>query len=211
MAQITGGRVCYSRTVQPAQYESKKVEAELFFAVDEGEDHTAIFSRAAAEAHGKVYEMLGIKPADKPAISDKQRLASEKTGGDTGEVVTGKPTAEKPARTKKTAPPPAKAEDPASMGEPATTAPSAPGAAPAAPANPASPADIEDEFDALPAAEITDQQLSDAMSKKNAEIKDTRRLKELVGKYGVARSRELPQDKRAAFLLELNALKPAAA
>ncbi len=35
--QITCGRVVYSRTVQPAQYESKKAEMELSFVLAEGE------------------------------------------------------------------------------------------------------------------------------------------------------------------------------
>ena len=36
MTQITGGRVVYGRTVQPAQYESKKSEVEFAFAVEDG-------------------------------------------------------------------------------------------------------------------------------------------------------------------------------
>ena len=36
--QITSGRVVFSRTVQPAQYESKKAEVELSFVLAEGEE-----------------------------------------------------------------------------------------------------------------------------------------------------------------------------
>jgi hypothetical protein len=37
MYQIIGGRVSYSRTIQPAPYESKKGEAELSFVLEDGE------------------------------------------------------------------------------------------------------------------------------------------------------------------------------
>lgn len=38
MPQITSGRVVFSRTVQPAQFESKRSEVELSFVLAEGEE-----------------------------------------------------------------------------------------------------------------------------------------------------------------------------
>src|ERR1700730_18063669 len=72
MGQITGGRVVYGRTVQPAQYESKKAEVEITFAVAEGEDHAALLDLAAKVACYKAHEMVGIsviKNPPKPAAA----------------------------------------------------------------------------------------------------------------------------------------------
>lgn len=222
MSQFTGGRVVFGRTIQPAQYESKKAEVELFFAVGEGEDHTEITDKAQLEAISRAHAMLGLTPSKPVGQSDKEALAAKKTGGETGVVETGKPTAgteqtgEKKARTSKKAPP-APATDLTSMepageaaGSKAAEKPAASGTAPA-PSAASTPTDIMDEFAADAPVEITDKALADAMSKKNSEIKDTRRIKELVAKYGVARASELPQEKRAGFVTELNAMKPAAA
>lgn len=46
MAQVTSGRVAYSRTAQPAQYESKRAEVEFAFVVEDGEDPEAAARRA---------------------------------------------------------------------------------------------------------------------------------------------------------------------
>jgi len=46
--QITGGRVVYGRTVQPAPYESKKSEVELAFQLEEGEDLDEAIEEVAA-------------------------------------------------------------------------------------------------------------------------------------------------------------------
>lgn len=61
MAQITQGRVAYSRTVQPAQYESAKGEAELTFVLDEGGDLGTMFDDTAAMVKAKALELVGIK------------------------------------------------------------------------------------------------------------------------------------------------------
>lgn len=63
MAQITGGRVVFSRTVQPAQYESKRAEVELNFVLAEGEalDGTLNDISMKARAHTG---MLELEPAE---------------------------------------------------------------------------------------------------------------------------------------------------
>ena len=61
MAQITQGRVVYSRTIQPQQYESIKAEAELTFVLDEGEDLGTVFDETAALVKAKALNMVGIK------------------------------------------------------------------------------------------------------------------------------------------------------
>lgn len=46
--QLTGGRIAYSRTKQPAPYESVKGEAELYFTLDEKEDIDAAMDEVGA-------------------------------------------------------------------------------------------------------------------------------------------------------------------
>ena len=48
MPLITGGRVAYARTKQPAPYESVKGESELFFTLEEGEDVDAALDEVGA-------------------------------------------------------------------------------------------------------------------------------------------------------------------
>ncbi|MDP2659127.1 MAG: hypothetical protein Q8R28_00145, partial [Dehalococcoidia bacterium] len=45
--QVTSGRVVYSRTVQPASYESERAEVELAFVVEDGADAGAAGAQAA--------------------------------------------------------------------------------------------------------------------------------------------------------------------
>lgn len=46
--QITGGKVTYSRTKQPAPYESVRGEAELYFTLEEGEDVDTVMDEVGA-------------------------------------------------------------------------------------------------------------------------------------------------------------------
>lgn len=68
MSQITGGRVVFSRTVQPAQYESKRAEVELTFVLAEGEDLAGTLNDVSMRVRGQVLDILGISanPAKKP-------------------------------------------------------------------------------------------------------------------------------------------------
>ncbi len=61
MVQITGGRVLYSRTVQPAQYETKRAEVEVAFVLAEGEDLGENLDEAASIVKKKALQMVGIK------------------------------------------------------------------------------------------------------------------------------------------------------
>ena len=104
MPTITGGRVVYGRTVQPAQYESKKAEVELAFGVEDGtpeaqvvEFINATADRAAAHAH----RLLGIntgktvqaetKAETKPAKAPKAEPKAEKPKDDLDLDTTAKP------------------------------------------------------------------------------------------------------------------------
>lgn len=59
--QVTSGRVGYSRTVQPAQYESERAEVEVAFVVAEDEDPADAIAEAAAVAKEQALAVLGRK------------------------------------------------------------------------------------------------------------------------------------------------------
>jgi len=61
MSNITGGRVVFGRTVQPASYESKKAEVELSFALAEGEELGDTLEDYMKLAQDEVLATLGVK------------------------------------------------------------------------------------------------------------------------------------------------------
>jgi hypothetical protein len=61
MTEITGGKVGYRRTVQPAPYESKTAECELSFSVEEGEDPETVAADVLAACRAAVEEILGLR------------------------------------------------------------------------------------------------------------------------------------------------------
>jgi hypothetical protein len=69
--QIISGRVVFSRTVQPAQYESKKAEVELNFVLSEGEEFDATLDIVADHAISTVLAMVGLKPMSALAMAPK--------------------------------------------------------------------------------------------------------------------------------------------
>ena len=86
MTQITGGRIVYGRTVQPAQYESKKAEVELTFSVEDGAyDEAAldgIIHTAIEKAHAMVGLAKGVK-AKAEVAETKVEPKAEKPKGKT--------------------------------------------------------------------------------------------------------------------------------
>jgi hypothetical protein len=70
--QIISGRVVFARTVQPAQYESKRAEVELSFVLAEGDDVGMAVELASHEAMSAVLQMVGLKPGLNPLEKPKQ-------------------------------------------------------------------------------------------------------------------------------------------
>lgn len=60
MAQITGGRVVYSRTIQPVQYESKHATCELVFTLEVGESLKDALAELQQVAKQEVLTTLGL-------------------------------------------------------------------------------------------------------------------------------------------------------
>lgn len=73
MSQITGGRVVFSRTVQPAQYESKRAEVELTFVLAEGEDLAGTLNDVSMRVRSQVLDILGISAREVPAKPYRRR------------------------------------------------------------------------------------------------------------------------------------------
>ncbi len=171
----------------------RKVRVEFTFAVPEGGDGAAVAKEAGDAASAEVARLLGLKPAAakkadktppvapaapaKPVLSDKNKLAAE-AGLPVDDGLGGANEPVKPA-----------------------------------------PALVEDNLDDLLGPEapkpITDAELTDAAQKKNKAQKDKDpkwspvKIRELCVKYAGADKhfRDIPADKRAAFLKELDALK----
>tara|TARA_R110000868_G_scaffold87586_1_gene244822 strand:+ start:206 stop:1093 length:888 start_codon:yes stop_codon:yes gene_type:complete len=81
MAQVTGGKVTYTRRVQAAQFEPKEATVELAFAFSDGEKNFEDFlDQVANSAITKVHTMIGI-PAPRPAQSGSSALSDKVTEG----------------------------------------------------------------------------------------------------------------------------------
>lgn len=234
MGQITGGRVVYGRTVQPAQYESKKAEVEITFAVAEGEDHAALLDLAAKVACDKAHEMVGLKPIAKSAVA-----ASEPKSVGQGTAITASPGGNKEAAAaamnakdtkaepekRKPGRPPRVPVDPAALDDDAKGHQAKMDESNPAKANISTgearvdPAQEDDDLlgDIAPAAQdITDRDITDAVTKKNAKLKQTHQgeapgmIRALIASYfpagAVASCAKLPKDVRADFLKKLEAM-----
>lgn len=71
MPEILGGRISYSRKVQPVRYESKGAEGELSFALTEGEDPAAALAEVGAVVRAGVLRLVG--EADEPSEGESSR------------------------------------------------------------------------------------------------------------------------------------------
>lgn len=79
LPSITGGRVAFSRTVQPAQCESARAEAEFSFVLEEGEDPVAVAREWGGRVREVVLEMVG-HPASGAERSPPRAEASPPSG-----------------------------------------------------------------------------------------------------------------------------------
>lgn len=86
MAQVTGGKILYNRSVQPAPYETKALGAEWSFSADDGEDPAAISKKMIADMMALVHQGLGIRTAQ-PATTPVA-AAPEAAGPGTSAVST---------------------------------------------------------------------------------------------------------------------------
>lgn len=217
MGILTSGKITYGRTVQPAQYESKKAEAEICFtAQDDGSDFDAMLAIAAATAIEKVHEMVGLKsakaaptganttgpsgsgggahaPAAAPATGrTKQDIENEKMA----ELNAAKAPAATPRVPRAAAKP--KAEEP----KPQITT------NPEDRVQPEADDSFDDFSDAAPVVAVTDADLTAACTKANGVIKDGIAIRGLATECGATTGvSSIPNERRQEFLNKLEALK----
>lgn len=193
-SDITGGLVRIKDGVKKTEEyaPSREVTVELRFENAEGGDYRAIFEQAANAANAKVNELLG-KTAVLSGPEKPHKVRAEKPPKADAAVVAGEPV---------------KVVDPASMGEPKQAIQS--GGERVDPAAMGGKAVANDDvFTSAPAeANITDNDLMAAITRKNAETKNPLAIRGLISKYVPQdgkphQAAEIEQGKRAAFKLEL--------
>lgn len=225
---ITGGRVSFTRTVQPAPYESKSATVELSF------DTAETLDQASTLAVAKALAMVGLRPAwidagaatniilDADTISDADRAkaafaaSNAAPGAGSEDKKPPGPVGDKGKSTGKAARPP-KASVPEVNG--AKVTPANPAAIEeeevvtmdAAVATAKDPAAIDDdELFSSAVAEITDADLIKEITEHNGKVKNPLKIRELVGRYldKPGKATDIAQRKRAAFVIELKTIKP---
>jgi hypothetical protein len=192
MTQITGGKVVYGRTVQPAQYESKKSEVELTFSVEDGQYDEKALDAIIQTAITKAHEMVGVAAAPKTtrkakvetpeltiAATSKEAFAAKANGKGQDAVLDALNDL---AQTTK--PEPKKAVD--DLG------------------------DILGDV-ATPAKVYSDMDLVDVVNRTNARISNPKAIKALCATFTTQGIKDIPAEKRAEFVTALEGLTPAAA
>lgn len=207
MSQITSGRTMYSRVVKDDDYGIKReMLCELSFAVGENENPDEIIAHVAQKCVEIVHEKLRLRSAAPAAPSVP--AATQTTDG--------APSLKSPgAAAGATAPSKEDAAaklNAAEATKKATRAPKVekPAEAPAKEADD----DLNDllglnEKPAEPARKISDLEMTQAIQKKNAAIKNPKAITALKEKFvgpQPAQLRDLPAEKREQFLTELEAL-----
>lgn len=228
--QITGGKVHYLRRVKTGDYEHADVNTELSFVVRDGSDYRDILDTATTEAQQNTLRMLGLsKGAVRAAIKKPPVVVEDKSK-----------TISEPGTEEKTAVLATADEDP--LADPLATGPSVSGgtttetsggkptlsedpladpalsnsvSATAAPASAGDPAAIPEGDEWTAEREVTDKDLTDACTRKNAVLigshkeKGSQMIRALIAKFAPAGqpARAIPAAQRAAFLQALEALK----
>lgn len=224
MANITGGSVTFGRTVQPAQYESKKAEVTITFAIPEDDSpdkYQFILDGAASMAQSKALELLGLKQIDaRVAAADATAPRKDATMASLPEKLDERPGSKRGPKSKAEKEVAAAAEAVKAAAVPAgddllgdvqrdkaaETANEGKEAAAAA------QADKDDDLLGASAPQpITDKDLMDAVTKKMTETNNPKGIKDVRALFvqsplGI---KDIPQDKRAAFLEKLKDVKKA--
>lgn len=187
--QITGGKVIFQRSVQPAQYETKKAEVELSFTLSEGESLEGKLDEVSAIAQAKALELVGLKPATttvKPTSVPATKPATEPKGKTKADLeveqnakLNGKEV--KPVKEKKTPPKPPAENIMGDVEE--ITANISTGE------ERKDPAQVSEDDELLglggEAADepVTDEELVSQVAKHNAKIKNPTAIKLLIAEY----------------------------
>ena len=206
--QVTNGKVTFSRTIKPADYEGITSAVELSFLVEEGDDVAAAVNSVAKMAQEQALERLGRRVA---ALPDTKMAVTEPAA--TTKKSPGRPP--KAAAAVLTVGP-----APVSDNDNAQASADARKAEYAAKENTADAASVVEAGDdavlgADSVPEINDKTLTDAITRKNAALQKTigaespKKIRALIAKYAgpsPKQSRDIPTSKRQDFIKELEAL-----
>lgn len=210
MGSITGGSVSFTRTIRPADFESKSATVTLSFALDEGED-AGFIDEVSSMAKEKALAAVGVKAAPvatttKPAKEPKAEASQETK--DALKAAAAKSISDKEAA--KAAKKSAKDKKTETLEEP--------------PLNISTgeerndPDNLDDEGDAggdpdglddlaeqTEAKEITDKELTDAVTQCAATTKNSVAIRKLREKFVALPKgfRDIPQQQRAEFIAGL--------
>ena len=192
MTQITGGRIMYGRTVQPAQYESKKAEVEFAFAVEDGAydvaDLDKIIHAAIEKANGIVGIASSVKVGKATVAADLKADAEKiKAKGKTKADLENEKALElaQKAASKDVV------IDVLDLTANEEVKPK--------------PDDLGDILGTTATA-TTDKDLIDAVNNKNKAINNPKAIKAVCLKYTKQAIKDIPAEKREEFLKELSAL-----
>lgn len=200
MAQITGGNFRYLRVVKDDDFGIKReFQAELSFSVGENESPSEISDFVAQKVVDITHEKLRI------------RSSAPTTGAAAGEVQAkpGSPPSAPPPAAAPASPPTDKDRLAAEAVAKATPAPKKAPKIEKKAAEDDDMAALLGEETVAAAKIITDKDLSDAVTKKNATLKKPQAIVALKETYTgplPKQMRNIPQEKRAQFLIELEAL-----
>lgn len=185
--------VSFERSRQPRDYETARAQVSYTASLDEGEDHEKATATLIDGARGVVYERLGLKV---PASTETQ--TTEKPKADTEEKPAKKAAPKKSPKAKKAEEKPAEPEEDKSEASgddksKASDDETLPG--------------FEDDGAGDSAEDpITDAELQRAASGAAKRV-GAEKVKELIREFGVARSAEIPAEKRTAFVDRLDTLE----
>lgn len=198
MAQITGGAVRYERKLNTGNYEHKIASAEFQFVIAEGEG-SAVADIASAHAVEKAHQMLGLgRPEAKADVNTVAPDPETKV-----DVVQTPPAADAKPVTRRSRQvtehkPEAKADPPPVIEMPA------PEPTPAPAADEGQLWEAED-VTVAEAPPVKDDEIAKACSRQFEATKNGPAIRALVFRYAGQgqQARAIPQDKRRAFLAEL--------
>lgn len=212
--QITNGKVSFSRRLRPADFEGKEALIELSFNIDDGEDATAVVERVGLLAQEKALQLVGLKPA--PSSASVSLVSAAPPSGQKEKAAVALNEAEKPKRPPGRPPAVKQAEPDPKQGNGADPEASAELAKAAhAAADPASVSDDDAILGTESVPEVTDKQLTDAITRRNGALQQKigaeapKKLRALIAKFAgpvPKQSRDIPQKVRQTFLAELDAL-----
>jgi hypothetical protein len=205
LAQIIGGSVKFGRKTAPAQYENKEAVVELSFSLAEGEALGTFLDDVGAQAQAKALEMVGLKPVEKTKPALTKEVKAEL---DAFKEETEKQKAKEAYANGKATDADLKAKEAAkALAEKCNTAKDIASLDVVPTVQPASDPDADLLAD-VP-KEVTDQDLVAAVTRKNQELKDPKKIHALRETFVKLPKglRDIVAADRPRFLAELEALK----